>query len=269
MTYMKVEQFLVPREDAELLLAHAIPTARPLCKGAHWTFRRVPAARVDILELASHHRAAATAAVFEIGRKVGSFDGRTRVRLCVRWLLREPETVTPARMTVDSRHDTLSVFVVRYDDAVGAVLTWPALRSELLPERDPAEILGWHVYGRNGRGGHYGFLAGLVGADGIDAESAIFRAWVEARTEAGDPPSLVECNRQADRQLYRLARDHGWRKLTAKERARLGLADKGQWTSPEAYDAAQAALSGYRATGASDYSHDAARGRLRLVEVTR
>jgi hypothetical protein len=193
----------------------------------------------------------------EVVRKAGRYGGEVRDRLSLRLYTQGDKTSTDTRLHAlrvcefvrpgDQTRNVTEVRIVRTDD--GAEV-WRAeyarQRCEVLTPEGSDAILWWH---------HSRYFAASVSREDAESLAAEFRAEVILR--AGDRPlSLTEANRYADRMLYRAARNNGWRKLTLRERKKLGI-DGGPWVSPERYDAARARLG--HATGCGEYTLSAAR----------
>lgn len=235
----------VPPEDATALMAHLERTedrvwlSRTVCCDRH-TLRGVPARRVDIL-VDPVPPSAGQVLACTIVVKRGRFDGAERPRLALRrWP--EAQPLAPGRLTVAEDGDDIRLTVEAGGPGWSAG-AWSAafrrLRSSLDGYR-PARIVMWH-WRR-----YFGFLP--------EAEAvALADAFIPS-----DGTTLAEANREASRDLYRLARSLGWRKLTLREKARLGLpADAPQWHRAESLPASEGE---YPRDGAGEYSHRAARG---------
>ena len=106
-------------------------------------------------------------------------------------------------------------------------------------------------------------LLGALPRELLDDAAALADGWTwpvaEDGPHAGQPVTLAEANRAADRALYRMARDLGWRKLTLRERGKLGWTDGPQWRRQDDVLARLVEL-GHTASGASDWSRDEATG---------
>jgi len=128
--------------------------------------------------------------------------------------------------------------------------TFQALRSDL-EDYDLSRVIWWHwcrYYGGGRRGeARHGPLGEHYDDVSVLAHSLDWARRPDGESmlgEGGRPlpgVTLSELNRAASRALYRLARDLGWRKLTRRERARLGI-HGGQWVREAVYAAAQARL---------------------------
>lgn len=160
----------------------------------------------------------------EVGTKRGRYDGAERTRLSLRVEHRTSADALPlAVLDVEQRDGALDIDL----RGLGGERLWGATYRQLrtdLTDYDPNRLIGWHWtrYYRH-----------------IPHEDAL--ALAESWTIPEDCVTLAAANRAAGRELYRLSRDLGWRKLTQRERARLGL-DGGQWVQEEVYAAAQERL---------------------------
>ncbi len=245
-----------------------------------YTLRGVPARLVDVAMPAVHD--GGKPLVLEIARKFGRFDAAERARLTVRhWSPRNLDgspqlrdhagPILAGRLMIDRREGaTLAAGLDSHqavDDGIAvdashaadstltvAVLwqggywseTWGVLRSSLA-DYDLAAIVMWH------RERYYGFLP-------YD-EARLLADSFEARNPGLRSLTLAEANRLASRDLYRLARDLGWRKLTLRERTRYGFgADCGQWLRVEQVERRRADLGYPSRTGAGQYTTEAAHG---------
>lgn len=159
--------------------------------------------------------------VVEVCRKAGRFDLSERDHLVVR--LYQAKNVSELKLLPASIKATFSSdekwehgyyeVAVRWDGGEW-VRSYKCLRSKLSPGRE-GEIVLWHAR-------WYPHLP----ADEVQALAARFT-----------PPEgcdLNTANRQASRELYRLSRDLGWHKLTARERQKLGW-NGGQWVDEATY----------------------------------
>lgn len=171
----------------------------------------VPMARMDILvdgrvetgTVPPHH-----IVVLEISRKTGHITGDTRDR----WVWRSLDPHCSAARAVDTwgmvevdRQAGATDIRIRGGD--GSVLferTYPSYTWELDREADTGRILWWQ-YNK-----YFKFLP----ADDVTTLAGTFLLSKSVRT-------VSEANREAARQLYRLARELGWRRLTLRERIRM------------------------------------------------
>ncbi len=200
------------------------------------TLRGVPAKRID-LALLPEWDGQSTMAV-EIGQKTGRFDGATRTQIVVRhWYSDRPEQMPPFGWLRITQEDEQGRFVtVSAQWAGGSYLEhFGRLKSDLAGY-DLAAIVMWH------HSRYYQCVpyeeARLL-ADGFKAMFPEIRGM-----------TLAEANRLASRELYRLARNLGWRKLTLKEQRRHGV--EGQWHREEEIYGSP--------SGAGEYTLEAAAG---------
>lgn len=192
----------------------------------------------------------------EVVRKAGRYGGEVRDRLSLRLYTQGDKTSTDTRLHAlrvcefvcpgDQTRNVTEVRIVRTDGAEVWRAEYARQRCEVLTPEGSDAILWWH---------HSRYFAASVSREDAESLAAEFRAEVIARA-SDRPMSLTEANRGADRLLYRAARDNGWRKLTLRERQKLGI-DGGPWVSPERYDAARARLG--HPTGCGEYTLSAAR----------
>ena len=194
----------------------------------------------------------------EVVRKAGRYGGEVRDRLSLRLYTQGDKTSTDTRLHAlrvcefvrpgDQTRNVTEVRIVRTDD--GAEV-WRAEyarhRCEVLTPEGSDAILWWH---------HSRYFAASVSREDAESLAAEFRAEVIARA-SDRPMSLTEANRGADRMLYRAARANGWRKLTLRERQKLGLTEHGPWVASETYDNARARLG--HPTGCGEYTLTSAR----------
>jgi len=194
--------------------------------------------------------------VLEIGRKSGRYDGAERDRLTLRLVHgHDAEGYPLGRIDIDidpsaAPHGSVAVAV-----STGAGIAWErSYQRERVELHDGdgyalPQILMWHAYRYFGCARSGEDPTGPLG-DHLDdvvalAESGAWLTWPDGSTMIGADgralATLAAANRAAERALYRLARDYGWRKLTARERARLQL-DGPQWVAEEVYARAQAAM---------------------------
>lgn len=249
-------------------------------RGLRCTWRGVPAKRVDLVVIDGYGLDGSSRAsreegrqspvcIVEICRKSGRYDGAERDRITVRPYVRPyavqariqagrlfvlaPEAPGNVAPTVRVRLDTC-------DANDGTPLRWEReyqrLRWAPDPAADPRAVVMWHAT-------RY-FPAALA-----DDAAALASSWTWPTRDNGEPATLAEANRAADRALYRMARDAGWRKLTLRERRKLGWEEAPQWHRQDEILARLAEL-GHTATGTGDWSRDEATGGVApAVEVTR
>ena len=161
--------------------------------------------------------------VVEVCDKAGRYDGAVRRRYAVVVAHGAcAPTWPPTGLDISQSDGHVRVTVGDTSES------WPQLRADLDDGYHLARILMWH-WRR--------YYTHLVDDDGV---RELADAW--AAEHDGERWSLAEANRSASRELYRLSRDLGWRKLTLRERQRLQIQDAPQWVSESWYtDARQRA----------------------------
>lgn len=230
---------------------HVWLSATKCCNRA--TLRGVPGKRMDVIvdrRIRFGTIDPRDVIVAEVVEKSGRFDGGVRPRLALSVVQGRDNRRNPpppgrlAIVMVDDRADVQIDASGEGWSAGGWAVSLPRLRSGL-NDYNAARIVMWH-WRR-----YFGFLP--------EAEVvALADSWA---AEVATPPTLAEANRLASRALYRLARSLGWRKLTMRERAKLGLHDSGQWVPENVYAAAHQARADERdRLGVSDATRVAAAG---------
>lgn len=189
----------------------------------------------------------------EVGRKVGKYDGVERIRIT----LRPVQSLAGCGLAGVDVHE-LTVTATFDEVRISAGLYWSGttfrrLRAELDTDR-LGRIIGWHARR---------YFPHLTMEAIMDAES-MFLAELGPRVEAGEACLLAEANRLAERLLYRASVDAGWRKLTPRERERLGI-DGGHWQREERVVAARNARRAGDLTGCGEATIGAARGYADVV----
>jgi len=188
----------------------------------------VPSKRADVLIdqrlIAGEELHPLGCIVFSVVRKFGRYDNAERCRLALQMMPKSailelergllnvadlPSTIgRPEGWRIDVTTDTGVVRWTRQFDR---------LKSEL-SEHDPERIIMWH-WTR-----YFRHLA-------YEIAEQTGKVW--ALTEWSQHASewtLAEANRSASRVLYRASREAGFRKMTLRERHRLGLSESsGQW----------------------------------------
>ena len=242
-------------------------------RGYRHTLCGVPARRVDVVIIDGYgvDQSSADAiregrpsqwCIVEIGRKSGRFDGAKRDRITVRPYVRGYALqmgLMPGRLFLTaqetpgcvSREVRVHMETAEQD---GTPLRWSRSYQRLRwapdPSRAARDVVMWHAT-------RY-FPAALR-----DEAEALASSWTwpvyEGGPRAGQPVTLAEANRSADRALYRMARDAGWRKLTLRERGRLGWTKGPQWRRQDDVLARLVEL-GHTASGAGDWSRDESTG---------
>lgn len=259
-----VRDYLEPHLEATEDLVWLSRTQR----GYRYTFCGVPARRVDVVIIDGYgvDQSSADAiredrpsqwCIVEVARKSGRFDGAERDRVTVRPFVRGYEVqagIQAGALTVNAEGTPFVDVQVDTCDAEGTPLRWSRSYQRLRwapdPDRAARDVVMWHAT-------RY-FPAALR-----DEAEALASSWTwpvyEGGPRAGQPVTLAEANRAADRALYRMARDAGWRKLTLRERGKLGWAEGPQWRRQEDVLARLAEL-GHTASGTGDWSRDEATG---------
>lgn len=155
---------------------------------------------------------------FTVVRKAGRYDGSQRDRLTLRvqhgHVVRDTHELCV--VNVVELPDSYRVDVVTELGVVRWTREYPRLRSDL-SDHDPERIVMWH-WTR-----YYRHLEHAVAEQ--TAKEWAMTEW--ARESVGW--TLAEANRSASRALYRASRDEGWRKLTLRERVKLGVTGNAQW----------------------------------------
>jgi hypothetical protein len=192
------------------------------CQCARHSLVGVPSKRVDLLVdhrlLNSDLLHPKEVLELTVVRKVGRFDGSKRDRLTLRvrpgHACRDHERCVVRVIDQPSLHRidvTTDLGVVRW------TRQYDRLRSDLA-EYDPGRLVMWH-WAR-----YYQHLEHAI-AESVAAEWSL-TDWAQHSANW----TLAEANRSASRALYRASRDSGFRKMTLRERLRLGMsADSGQW----------------------------------------
>ena len=200
----------------------------------------VPLRRIDVLVEDRTNLDPRDAWTAEVVQKRGRYSGEYRPRVVVR-VLRGVEAVQLP----------LGLLMLEEQDG-GAYGRW-AVRLQTAEAPPSAE---WEAT----------FDRLRIDLDGYDLARVVMWQWSryyatvvrfeDARSLAdaftADPTwMLSRANQEASRLLYRAARDAGYRKLTQRERLRLGL-HSGQWVPEVVYAAAQERLGGWSATGVGE-----------------
>ncbi len=212
------------------------------------TLRGVPAKLVDVCIT---EKSLAERVVLEICRKKGSYDGSERWTLTLRnWSHKQKTYMDSSSKPQPIYEGTFTVHAV--PGAMVAVALWQGgswtqafacLRSDL-KDYDLASIIMWH-WKR-----YYQFLP-------FEEARALADTFEVSHPEVRSL-TLAEANRLASRDLYRLARNLGWRKLTAKDRSKYVL--DAQWVRQEVIAKRREEM-GFSTTGCGQYTHEAAAGR--------
>jgi len=220
--------------------------------------RGVPLARVDLLidsRIDSRCDPAtrtdpdpSSSTVLEFGEKAGRHSGARRDR----WTWRSVEhTATAyqgipwAQLEIEAAGRSTRVLLRGGDGAVLLERVYPRLNWVFSRPDDAGRLVWWHARR------HFGFLLAAEAEDDVAALAATFTIPLSVAT-------VSEANRLAERALYRLARDLGWRKMTLRERVRCWGAAAGQ-DRPQWHRADEVAALLLQ-TGCGEATHRAAAG---------
>ena len=186
----------------------------------------------------------------EINTKKGRYD------LAERWVITfrlydpktEPKTREGSVRWKECPHSWL--LTAQWDDGGKWSMTFRRLTSDV-DRTDPVtlrKMLIAHAFGANGGGG--GYFHHLPEDEVQGAANEFVGAVIE--NPQWTRAEVYQC---AGRILYRVSRSLGWRKLTLRERKKLGIEDGGQWRHES--DLAEI----YSQTGCGEYTLRAANGR--------
>lgn len=222
----------------------AILSKRCACR--KYTIRGVPAKKIDVLVSldALSPMDARDTLIIEISHKQGRYDGNWRKRITLRRLpghqAKHLPLVSPVISTIES--DQLTIAIGQWAD------TFQTLRSSLDGYHLP-RILMWH-WRR-----YYPHL------HDTDAVCELANSWAEEISQEIKEKhwTLAEANRSASRALYRFSREMGWRKLTLREREKLGFSV--QWVTEEQVTKRYIELGmAEHASGCGEYTLNSAKG---------
>ncbi|MGH8709719.1 MAG: hypothetical protein ACREVA_00095 [Burkholderiales bacterium] len=175
----------------------------------------------------------------ELGRKAAKYDRIKRLRYAIRrWPKDRIRNLPRADLRIclnppeeTSVHGSITI-IVRPESGPAHVDEFACLRSEL-EGSELARIPGWHWRK---------FFTHLTDQDGMREWCD---GWGAVNAELSKDWTLSEANQQASRDLYRLSRQLGWRKMTVRERLAHGLTeDSPQWQRADE----MAARAGYRSS---------------------
>lgn len=187
---------------------HAIWIA-PTVRCARYNLIGVPARHLDVLVQDGLEGADGLVAL-EVVRKEGKFDGSVRTRLCLRRIVPGYQTHGEATLTVRLVDADAIVTLARGADVLWSG-TFPRLRAAAY-QRRARELVMWH-WSRYFR--HLDSAVAEQVADGL---------------AIADGSTITSANREASNRLYEESVALGWKKLTRRERDKLGYpADAGQW----------------------------------------
>lgn len=188
----------------------------------------------------------------EVSHKTGKYDGAIRTRIALRRHHTGYECVDDAelvrtthRETRDDRVvSTTTIAVVRRGDTLWSK-TFDLLRAAAV-QRGARDLVGWH-WSR-----YFRHLPSEVVEE------------VTATLVIEDGTTITAANRAASNALYAASVERGWKKLTLRERAKLGFpADAGAWQREDAVAQRRAALAGFGSpTGCGEYTLESALRRV-------
>lgn len=245
--YHLESRFVVTADNAAKIRDECSPSSRTVwiskdCRLNVYTLRGVPGKFIDLLFPDS----VVDPLACEIGLKIGSFDSKKRWRLAFRpWknVCRDgscPCVQFPGsgRVLIEHQRDGTGVIALWYKQGMWAqcfpVLDWTVDHNDL-----QRILMGqWKSY--------FSFLP-------YDDARQLADYWaILPHTVA--QTDIVVLNRSASSALYDLARQLGWRKLTLREKLKLGLSpDSPTWQR-------LSTLRWYGATGTGQFTVEAASG---------
>lgn len=193
----------------------------------------VPAKHVDVL--VQHGLGDDDAVVLEIVRKTGKYDGAVRTRITFRRTCKGMQAVDGCRVSIDFDGPTCDVRVTREGDTL-----WSGQYDRLRAMAAPGgvrDIVMWH-WSR--------FFQHL---DAACAERVASEIVIEEGT------TITAANRSVSNRLYEESVAIGWKKLTLREREKLGIAAEGAWQREDRVASLRAARAGYGSpTGCGEYT---------------
>ena len=203
-----------------------------------YTLRGIPAKKIDVL-IQEHITEHAPAEIeCQLTKKTGRFDGSIRDRIVFRaidYTRKLPRAVCAIHF--DPKNPLVDVFIGHH------ALAYERLRSDLEPD-GLGKIWMWH-FQRWYRHLHETFSDG-------DARKA-GDSWAATNIENIAKWTLAEANRSASRDLYRISRELGWRKLTLREREKFNF--DSMWIKQEKI------ADFFSKTGCSEYTTECARNK--------
>ena len=217
-----INRYSVPTETIEMLRPHLEITEDPVKVAGGWgrtemtlsryTIIGVPGKRIDVtmcrVENLTNEKGEWTLCC-EIGIKTGRYDGAERLRLCLRpWFAGRRQPLQSAEISVKTTPTSITIAIDTGNVMGNWSQTFDRLRSDM-SDYNCARIVVWH-WNR-----YYQFLPPEEVHQLADS--------IELRCPTIRTGTLAEANRMASRELYRLARDLGWRKLCTRERKRYGI----------------------------------------------
>jgi hypothetical protein len=235
---------LVPAQDMRDVLdllepcGHAIWLSRTTKCSRH-NLIGVPAKRIDVL-VQDGIGTSDGLVCCEVVRKTGKYDGAVRTRLT----LRRHHTgydVVEARLEIDMA-ERCTVRIVRDGDTFWSE-SFDRLRATASPH-GIRDLVMWHW-------SRYFQHLDVSTAERVAAELVI-----------AEGTTITMANRQASNRLYEESVALGWKKLTARERDRLGYpTDAGAWQREESVARMRAIRAGIVSpTGCGEYTLQKARG---------
>lgn len=201
----------------------------------------VPAKHIDVLVQDGLEDIDGLVAL-EVVRKEGKYDGNIRTRLCLRRLVPGYQTHGEAALTVRLVDSDAIVTLARGADVLWSG-TFPRLRAAAY-QRRVRELVMWH-WSRYFR--HLDAKVAEQVADGL---------------AIADGSTITSANREASNRLYEESVALGWKKLTRRERDKLGYPpDAGQWQRESDVAMRRAARAGLdHPSGTGEHTRGAACG---------
>jgi len=218
----------------------------PTVRCARYNLIGVPAKHLDILVQDGLEEADGLVAL-EVVRKEGKYDGSIRTRLCLRRLVPGYQTHGEAGLSVRLVSADATVTLARGADVLWSG-TFPRLRAAAYQSRARGLVM-WH-WSRYFR--HLDSAVAEQVADGL---------------AIADGSTITSANREASNRLYEESVALGWKKLTRRERDKLGYpADAGQWQRESDVAMRRAARAGLdHPSGTGEHTRGAACGPERAL----
>lgn len=174
------------------------------------TFRGVPARRLDLVIEGGVELGESGWFEVLLHQKQGRYDGAVRYRIQVRRDRQVPE-ILYGNLVVSHMDDGTVEIILRDGVSAGVGIKAPLLRSDLDTYRLGC-VWMWHFRR------YYLHLH-----DEIENAVDLGDAWAASVEDQRSSWTLAEANRSASRDLYRISRELGWRKLTAREQEKHGV----------------------------------------------
>lgn len=215
------------------------------------TLRGVPGSQVDVL---LPDETPEGIYVCEIGLKTGSYDHNKRWRIAIRTWPREniteknPSGKYPSRgsIFVEEEGDHLILIAKWFPGGI-----WAQSFRQLQYTPAPGDRQGILLH-------HWKNWFKFLPEEDVRQTAAMWNALPHTQNAT----DIVVLNRTASAALYDLAISLGWRKLTVREKRRLGLADDSQqWHRADGLLLTRAAEKELTPTGCGQHTLDAARGK--------